>query len=247
MAAQRISFGTSGHRGSSLKYTFNEWHVLAISQAICDYRVKHGIGGPLYLGIDTHALSAPALARVLDVLAENGVSAMVADHNAIQTPALSRAILAFNRGREAGLADGIVITPSHSAPGDGGFKYNTPNGGPADATVTSWIKARANHLLADELKGNRRVPFEQALRAGTTHRHEFVSAYFTDLADVIDMDVIHDAGIRIGVDPLGGAGVHYWEPIADLYGLNLTVVNEVVDPTFRFMTVDWDGQILMDP
>ena len=245
---QRVAFGTSGHRGSAFEDTFNEWHVLAISQAICDYRKRQGIGGPLFLGIDTHALSVPACASALEVLAANGVEVMLADKDEYTpTPVISHAILAYNRGRETGLADGIVITPSHNPPDNGGFKYNPPNGGPADNDVTGWIEARANAFLESGLQGVKRIPFEKARRAATTHRHDFLNAYVSDLGNVLDMDAIRGANIRMGVDPLGGAGVHYWGPIAERYGLNLTVVNEVVDPTFRFMTVDWDGQIRMDP
>ena len=246
--AQRVAFGTSGHRGSAFENTFNEWHVLAISQAICDYRKRQGIGGPLFLGIDTHALSVPACASALEVLAANGVEVMLADKDEYTpTPVISHAILTYNRGRDTGLADGIVITPSHNPPDNGGFKYNPPNGGPADNDVTGWIEARANALLEGGLQGVKRISFEQAQRAATTHRHDFLNAYVSDLGSVLDMDAIRGANISMGVDPLGGAGVHYWGPIAERYGLNLTVVNEVVDPTFRFMTVDWDGQIRMDP
>ena len=246
--AQRVAFGTSGHRGSAFESTFNEWHVLAISQAICDYRKRQGIGGPLFLGIDTHALSVPACASALEVLAANGVDVMLAEHDEYTpTPVISHAILTYNRGRTAGFADGIVITPSHNPPDDGGFKYNPPNGGPADNDVTGWIEARANALLESGLQGVHRIPYEKALRAATTHRHDFLNAYVSDLGNVLDMDAIRGANISMGVDPLGGAGVHYWGPIAERYGLNLTVVNEVVDPTFRFMTVDWDGRIRMDP
>ncbi|MHB8167496.1 MAG: phosphohexomutase domain-containing protein, partial [Sulfuricella sp.] len=246
--AQRVAFGTSGHRGSAFENSFNEWHVLAISQAICQYRKQQGIDGPLFLGIDTHALSEPAYASALEVLAANGVEVMLADKDEYTpTPVISHAILAYNRGRDAGLADGIVITPSHNPPDNGGFKYNPPNGGPADKDVTGWIEARANAFLESGLQGVKRISFEQARRAATTHRHDFLNAYVSDLGSVLDMDAIRGANIRMGVDPLGGAGVHYWGPIAERYGLNLTVVNEAVDPTFRFMTVDWDGQIRMDP
>ena len=246
--AQRVAFGTSGHRGSAFETSFNEWHVLAISQAICDYRKMKNISGPLFLGIDTHALSEPAYASALEVLAANGVDVMIADKNEYTpTPVISHAILAYNRGRATGLADGIVITPSHNPPDNGGFKYNPPNGGPADKDVTGWIEARANGLLESSLKGVKRISFEKALRAANTHRHDFLNDYVNDLGSVLDMDAIRGANIRMGVDPLGGAGVHYWGPIAERYGLNLTVVNEVVDPTFRFMTVDWDGRIRMDP
>lgn len=245
---QRVAFGTSGHRGSALVRSFNEWHVLAISQAICQHRIQQGIDGPLFLGIDTHALSVPACTSALEVLAANGVDVMLAAHDEYTpTPAVSHAILTHNRGRTAGFADGIVITPSHNPPDNGGFKYNPPNGGPADTGITAWIEARANQFLRNGLQGVKRMPFEKALRAATTHRHDYLSAYVSELGKVIDMDVIRDAGIRMGVDPLGGAGVHYWAPIAECHGLNLTVVSEEVDPTFRFMTVDWDGRIRMDP
>ncbi len=245
---QRVAFGTSGHRGSSFKLAFNEWHILAITQAICLYRKQQNISGPLYLGIDTHALSVPACATALEVLAANGVEVMLAEGDEYTpTPVISHAILTYNRGRKKGLADGIVITPSHNPPHDGGFKYNPPNGGPADNIVTSWIEAKANALLEARLEGVKRIPHEQALRASTTHRHDYLTAYVNDLGNVIDLDVIRSAKIHLGVDPLGGAGVHYWARIAERHGLNLTVVDETVDPTFRFMTVDWDGQIRMDP
>jgi phosphoglucomutase len=245
---QRVAFGTSGHRGSAFDKAFNEGHILAISQAICLYRAQQNINGPLFLGMDTHALSMPAFATALEVLAANGVEVMIAEADEYTpTPAVSHAILTYNRGRTAGLADGIVITPSHNPPRDGGFKYNPPSGGPAETAVTAWIEAKANEFLETDLRGLKRIPYEQALRASTTHRHDYLNAYVADLANVIDMDAIRGAKINLGVDPLGGAGVHYWGPIAERYGLNLTVVNEEVDPTFRFMTVDWDGQIRMDP
>jgi phosphoglucomutase len=246
--AQRVAFGTSGHRGSSFTNSFNERHVLAITQAICEYRVQQGIDGPLFLGIDTHALSVPAGASALEVLAANRVDVMIADRDEYTpTPAISHAILAYNRGRASKLADGIVITPSHNPPDSGGVKYNPPNGGPADKDITGWVEARANALLENGLQGVNRMSYERALRAATTHRHDFINAYVGDLGSVLDMDAIRGANIRMGVDPLGGAGVHYWGPIAERYGLNLEVVNDGVDPTFRFMTVDWDGQIRMDP
>jgi len=245
---QRVAFGSSGHRGRALDYSFNERHVLSISQAICDYRRRHGIGGPLYLGMDTHALSMPAAAGALEVLAANGVDVMLADRDEFTpTPVISHAILAYNRGRDAGLADGIVITPSHSPPDSGGLKYNLPSGAPADPVVADWIETRANGLLLEGLQGVRRFTLARAQRAATTHRHDFLSAYVTDLGNVLDMPAIRGANLKLGVDPMGGAGVHYWGPIADRYGLNLKVVSEVVDPTFRFMTVDWDGRIRMDP
>ena len=246
--AQRVVFGTSGHRGSSFEKSFNEWHILAISQAICLYRKQQKIDGPLFLGMDTHALSVPALASALEVLAANDVEVMLAQGDEYTpTPAISHAILTHNRGRKTGLADGIVITPSHNPPHDGGFKYNSPNGGPAEEVITNWIEAKANKFLEGKLKGVKRISQQKALSASTTHRYDYLNTYITDLANVLDMDVIREAKINLGVDPLGGAGVHYWEPIAERYGLNLTIVNKAVDPTFRFMTVDWDGQIRMDP
>jgi phosphoglucomutase len=246
--AQRVVFGTSGHRGSAFAKSFNEWHILAISQAICLFRKKQKIDGPLFLGMDTHALSVPALASALEVLAANDVEVMLAEGDEYTpTPAISLAILTYNRGRKTGLADGIVITPSHNPPHDGGFKYNPPNGGPADGSITGWIEAKANEFLESKLEGVKRFVHEKALHAPTTHRYDFLNAYINDLANVIDMEVIRAAKISVGVDPLGGAGVHYWGPIAGHYKLDLTVVNQSVDPTFRFMTVDWDGQIRMDP
>jgi len=248
VATQRVAFGTSGHRGSSVDLGFNEAHVLAISQAICLYRKAQGIDGPLFIGIDTHALSTPAAATALEVLAANGVEVMLAkDDEYTPTPAISHAIICYNRGRSRGLADGIVITPSHNPPQSGGFKYNPPNGGPADSDVTKWIEAKANQLLADGLKGVQRMGYAQALKASTTHRHDYLGSYVSDLVNVIDFDVIRGAGLRLGVDPLGGAGVRYWSAIAEHYKLDLDVVNTEVDPTFRFMCVDWDGQIRMDP
>jgi phosphoglucomutase len=246
--AQRVAFGTSGHRGSARQRAFNEWHILAITQAICLYRKLQHIDGPLFLGMDTHALSMPAFASSLEVLAANGVEVMIAEGDEYTpTPVISHAILTYNRGRKTGLADGIVITPSHNPPDDGGFKYNPPNGGPAETDVTNWIQSTANQFLESALQGIKRIPFQQALRASTTHRHDFLHSYVSDLANVIDMDSIRGAKVNMGVDPLGGAGVHYWARIAEQYGLDLTVVNKTVDPTFRFMTVDWDGQIRMDP
>jgi phosphoglucomutase len=246
--AQRVAFGTSGHRGSSLEGTFNEAHILAISQAICLYRKEQGIDGPLFMGMDTHALSVPALTSALQVLAANGVEVMLArEDEYTPTPVISHAILTYNRGRKTGLADGIVITPSHNPPHAGGFKYNPPNGGPAETSVTGCIERKANELLESQLRGVKRITYEKALHAATTHRHDYLNAYVKDLDSVLDMEAIRDSKISLGVDPLGGAGVHYWEPIADRYGLNLTVVNGAVDPTFRFMILDWDGQIRMDP
>jgi phosphoglucomutase len=248
IAGQRVSFGTSGHRGCSFDLSFNEWHVLAISQAICEHRRKQGIQGPLFIGFDTHALSAPAFASALEVLAANGVEVMTsAADEYTPTPAVSHAILTYNRGRESGLADGIVITPSHNPPDNGGFKYNPPNGGPADSDVTKWIEARANELLRLGADGIGRMGFAAARRAATTHAHDYLQTYVSDLGAILDMDVIRGSKIRMGVDPLGGAGVHYWARIAEAYRLDLTVVNDTVDPTFRFMTLDWDGKIRMDP
>ncbi len=272
--AQRVSFGTSGHRGSAFDCTFNERHVLAITEAICRFRKLRGIDGPLFLGIDTHALSVPARASVLEVLAARGVDVMLARDDAYTpTPVVSHAIICHNRGYEVGsaaaaapgnaagrgsarvsgassprsLADGIVITPSHNPPADGGLKYNPPNGGPADTEITRWIGTEANELLEANLAGVRRMPYERALHAPTTHAHDYLGEYVGDLGSVLDMDAIRAAGLHLGVDPLGGAGVHYWGPIAERYGLDLTVVSDVVDETFRFMTLDWDGQIRMDP
>ncbi len=243
-----IVFGTSGHRGSAFKNSFNERHILAIAQAICDYRREQNISGPLYVGIDTHALSVPAFASTMEVLAANGVELMIAAGDEYTpTPVISHAILTYNRGRKTGLADGIVITPSHNPPDDGGFKYNPPNGGPAGTDVTNWIESKANELLRNDLKNVKRISFEKALRCPTTHRHDYINTYVNDLENIIDMRVIRNSKISIGVDPLGGAGIHYWEPIADRYNLNLTVVNKIVDPTFSFMTLDWDGRIRMDP
>jgi phosphoglucomutase len=245
--AQRVAFGTSGHRGSSFTLSFNEAHILAITQAICHYRKQERIDGPLFLAMDTHALSDPAWVSALEVLAANGVDTMI-DYAGgyTPTPALSHAILTYNRGRADGLADGIVITPSHNPPEDGGFKYNPPNGGPADTGATRWIEDRANELLEGGLRQILRMPYEGARKVSTTHRHDYVSAYVNDLADVLDMDAIHAARLNIGVDPLGGAGVAYWGRISERYGVPLTVLNDAVDPTFRFMSVDWDGKIRMD-
>jgi phosphoglucomutase len=245
---QRIVFGTSGHRGSATNVAFNEWHILAITQAICDYRKLQDIDGPLFLGMDTHALSEPAFASALEVLAANNVEVMLSEGTAYTpTPAVSHSILSYNRGREAALADGIVITPSHNPPDDGGFKYDPPHGGPADSSVTFWIETKANEYLRWALEGLKRVPFEKALHAPTTHKHDFLSTYVKDLDSVVDMTTIHNSKIRLGVDPLGGAGIDYWPRIGEQYGLDLTIVNKAVDPTFRFMTVDWDGRIRMDP
>jgi len=243
--SQRVSFGTSGHRGSSLRSTFNEAHVLAISQAICEYRDSVGISGPLFLGKDTHALSEPAFISALEVLGANGVTVMVdAGDGYTPTPAISHAILTYNRGRATGLADGIVITPSHNPPEDGGFKYNPPHGGPADTDITRWIEDRANQLLADHLRAVKRMSYESARRAA--HAYDYVGTYVDDLASVVDMDAIRDARLRIGVDPLGGAGVAYWQPIVERYGVEIDILNTTVDPAFGFMTLDWDGKIRMD-
>jgi phosphoglucomutase len=245
--AQRVAFGTSGHRGSAFDGAFNEAHILAITQAICLYRREQKIDGPLFLGIDTHGLSEPAFASALEVLAANGVETMIdADGGYTPTPVISHAILTYNRGRRIGFADGIVVTPSHNPPEDGGFKYNPPHGGPADSHVTSWIQEMANAFLAEGLVGVKRVPFERAHRAPTTHRHDYVSAYVSDLAGVVDLDAVRGARLAMGVDPLGGAGVRYWGAIGERYELPLTVISDVVDPTFRFMTLDWDGKIRMD-
>ena len=245
--AQRVAFGTSGHRGSSLDIAFNDHHILAISQAICEYRQRQGTTGPLFLGADTHALSDAAWTSALEVLAANGVEVMIDDRGGYTpTPVISHAILTYNDGRTDGRADGIVITPSHNPPRDGGFKYNPPNGGPADSDATTWIQDRANALLADGLHGVKRVPFGRARSAATTHRHDYLRRYVDDIGSVIDMDAVRNAGLSLGVDPLGGAGVQYWEMIAERYGVPITVVSVEVDPTFRFMTADWDGQIRMD-
>jgi len=248
IAAQRVAFGTSGHRGCSFDLGFNELHVLAISQAICEHRRQRHIDGPLFMGFDTHALSAPAFASALEVLAANGVEVMIAAGGEYTpTPAISRAILMYNRGRSSGMADGIVITPSHNPPDSGGFKYNPPNGGPADSDVTKGIEARANALMGEAAGDIKRIGFAAARRAATTHAHDYLEDYVGDLGAMLDMDLIRDSKIRMGVDPLGGAGVHYWPRIAERYRLDLTVVNTEVDPTFRFMTLDWDGKIRMDP
>ena len=247
-AAQRVAFGTSGHRGSSFQRSFNEWHILAISQAICEYRQSKGIDGPLFIGFDTHALSQPAFESALEVLAANGVETMIsAKGEFTPTPTISHAILTYNKGRTKGLADGIVITPSHNPPDNGGFKYNPTNGGPADTDITNWVQDRANQLIEGGLKEVKRVPFAQASKASTTHTHDYLDAYVADLGNMIDFDIIRSAGMHMGVDPLGGAGVHFWAPIAERYKLDLTVVSDTVDPQFAFMTVDWDGQIRMDP
>lgn len=246
--AQRVIFGTSGHRGSSFDKAFNESHILAISQAICAYRKENQIDGPLFIGIDTHALSVPAFNSALEVFAGNDVTVMIDEHDDYTpTPVISHAIINYNRGRKTGLADGIVITPSHNPPRDGGFKYNPPNGGPSSTEVSNLIQAKANEYLKNDLKDIKRVSLGKALSASTTHRHDYLNNYVNELSAIVNMDIIRDSKVRIGVDPLGGAGVHYWEPIADKYKLDMTIVNKAVDPTFRFMTLDWDGQIRMDP
>ena len=245
---QRVAFGTSGHRGSSLHRSFNEWHILAIAQAICDYRRQQHIDGPIFVGIDTHALSEPARRSALEVLAGNGVHVCLSTNDEYTpTPAVSHAILGYNRGRTSGWADGIIMTPSHNPPEDGGFKYNPPHGGPAGTDVTGFVETRANELLAAGLAGVKRTPYEQALRASTTARYDYLDAYVSDLATVLDLDVIRSSGLSLGVDPLGGAGVHYWPVIAERYGLNLTLTNTAIDFTFGFMDLDWDGRIRMDP
>ena len=247
VSGERVAFGTSGHRGTSSAGTFNEDHILAITQAICLYRREQGIDGPLFIGIDTHALSQPAFGSALEVLAANGVDVMIdRDAGFTPTPVISHAILGYNKGRTAGLADGIVVTPSHNPPEDGGFKYNPPNGGPADTSVTKWIENEANRLLGARMAGVRRIPLERARTAATTHHFDYMESYIGDLGRVVDMDVLRGSKLAFGVDPLGGAGVAYWGRIADRYDIPLTVVSDVVDPTFGFMTVDWDGKIRMD-
>jgi phosphoglucomutase len=247
IAAQRVAFGTSGHRGSAFDVAFNEAHILAITQAICLYRKESGINGPLFLGMDTHALSEPAFASALEVLAANDIEVMIdCARGYTPTPVVSHAVLNHNRARKAHLADGIVITPSHNPPEDGGFKYNPPHGGPADTHVTAWIEEEANRLLGDDLRAVKRIPFERAMKASTTHRHDYVDGYTRELGAVVDMATIRDTKLKLGVDPLGGAGVHYWGAINDRYEIAAEVVNNAVDPTFRFMTVDWDGKIRMD-
>jgi phosphoglucomutase len=247
IADQRVAFGTSGHRGSSLKTAFNEDHIVATSQAIVEYRAAQGTDGPLYLGRDTHSLSEPATISALEVFAANGVTVLLDSRGGYTpTPSLSHAILTYNRGRTTGLADGVVVTPSHNPPADGGFKYNPPNGGPADTDATGWVQDRANQLLRDGLKGVARIPYARALTVDTTHRFDFLDSYVGDLPAVVDLDAVRDAGVRIGADPLGGASVAYWSEIGSRYGLDLTVVNPLVDATFRFMTLDWDGKIRMD-
>jgi phosphoglucomutase len=247
IATQRVAFGTSGHRGSAFAAAFNEAHILAITQAVCLYRRQAGSGGPLFLGTDTHALSEPAFATALEVLAANGVETMIDEGGGYTpTPVISHAILSYNRGRKTGLADGIVISPSHNPPDEGGFKYNPANGGPADVGVTGWIEKAANEFLVKKLDGVERIPYERARRAACIHTHDYITPYVADLANVVDLDAIRAAGVRIGIDPLGGAAVQYWQPIIERYKIAATVVNDAIDPTFRFMTVDWDGKIRMD-
>jgi phosphoglucomutase len=245
--AQRVSFGTSGHRGSAFNNGFNEAHILAISQALCDRRRASGVTGPLFIGIDTHALAEPALASALEVFAANDVTVMIDEHDGYTpTPVISHAILTYNKGRTGGLADGVVITPSHNPPEDGGFKYNPPNGGPADTDVTTLIERAANGFLEGNLGGVKRIPYGRALKSGLVHRYDYIGPYVTDLANVVDMDAIRASGVKIGIDPLGGAAVHFWQPIIERYGIAATIVSDAVDPTFRFMTADWDGKIRMD-
>jgi phosphoglucomutase len=247
VAAQRVAFGTSGHRGSAFNNAFNENHILSISQALCDHRRAVGIDGPLFLGIDTHALAEPALASALEVFAANGVEVMIDAHEGYTpTPVISHAILTYNKGRSSGLADGVVVTPSHNPPEDGGFKYNPPNGGPADTDITSSIEKAANRFLEDDLRGVKRIAYDRARKSASVHRYDYIGPYVADLANVLDMEAIRSAGVKIGIDPLGGAGVRYWQPIIERYRLNATIVSDAVDPTFRFMTVDWDGKIRMD-
>lgn len=244
---QRVAFGTSGHRGSAFKRSFNENHILACTQAVCDYRRENNITGPLYLGIDTHALSEPALVSALEVLAANEVNVMI-DSNMgyTPTPAVSLAILNYNKGRKTGLADGLVVTPSHNPPSDGGFKYNPPSAGPADTNITGWVEQRANKYIESGMQGVKRVSYERALAASTTHKFDFLKLYVDELASVVDMNLIRDSKLHVGVDPLGGAGVAYWPRIAEQYKLNFEILNKHVDPTFSFMCCDWDGKIRMD-
>jgi phosphoglucomutase len=247
LPSQRVTFGTSGHRGSAFNNAFNEAHILAISQALCDHRRRIGIDGPLFIGIDTHALAEPALASALEVFAANHVTVMIDERDGYTpTPAISHAILTYNKNRTNGFADGVVITPSHNPPEDGGFKYNPPNGGPADTDVTTGIERAANAFLEDGLRGLKRISYERARKAACVHRHDYIGPYVADLANVIDMDAIRASGVKIGIDPLGGAAVHFWQPIIERYGIAATIVSDTVDPTFRFMTADWDGKIRMD-
>jgi phosphoglucomutase len=246
-ATQRVAFGTSGHRGSSLKNSFNEDHILATTQAICDYRRETGLNGPLFIGIDTHALAEPALASAVEVFAANGVEIMIDEGcGYTPTPVISHAILTYNKGRKSGLADGVVITPSHNPPEDGGYKYNPPHGGPADTDVTGIVENNANRYLEAGLKGVARVPYDRARKAPSTHLHDFITPYVADLGNTVDLALVKSSGVKIGIDPLGGAAVHFWQPIIERYGINADVVNDAIDPTFRFMTADWDGKIRMD-
>ena len=246
-SAQRVAFGTSGHRGSSLKNSFNEDHILATTQAICDHRRQTGLTGPLFIGIDTHALAEPALASAVEVFAANGVEIMIDERGGYTpTPVISHAILAYNKGRTTGLADGVIITPSHNPPEDGGYKYNPPHGGPADTDVTSIVEGNANRYLESGLRGIVRMPYERAHRFQSTHLHDYIGPYVADLANIVDMALVKSSGVQIGIDPLGGAAVHFWQPIIERYGINAAIVNDAVDPTFRFMTADWDGKIRMD-
>ncbi len=247
ISSQRVAFGTSGHRGSAFNHAFNEAHIISISQALCEHRQRSGITGPLFIGIDTHALAEPALVSALEVFAANGVEVMIdANDGYTPTPVISHAILTYNKGRGTGLADGVVITPSHNPPEDGGFKYNPPNGGPADTDITSAIERAANAFLENGLSGVRRIAYDRARKSSSVHRYDYIGPYVADLANVVDMEAIRGSGVKIGIDPLGGAGVHYWQPVIERYGLAATVVSDVVDPTFRFMTLDWDGKIRMD-
>jgi len=245
--AQRVAFGTSGHRGSSLKNSFNEDHILATTQAICDHRREARLTGPLFIGIDTHALAEPALASAVEVFAANGVEIMIDEHGGYTpTPVISHAILNYNKGRSAGLADGVVITPSHNPPEDGGYKYNPPHGGPADTDVTSVVERNANRYMEEGLKGVARVHYERARKAKSTHLYDYIGPYVADLGNIVDMALVKSASVNIGIDPLGGAAVHFWQPIIERYGIRATIVNDAIDPTFRFMTADWDGKIRMD-
>jgi phosphoglucomutase len=245
--AQRVAFGTSGHRGTSLKNSFNENHILATTQAICDHRREIGLNGPLFIGIDTHALAEPALVSAVEVFAANGVEIMIDERGGYTpTPVISHAILSYNKGRTSGLADGVVITPSHNPPEDGGYKYNPPHGGPADTDVTGKVEKAANAYMAAGMNGVARVPYERARKVSTTHLRDYIRPYVADLGNTVDMALIKSAGVKIGIDPLGGAAVHYWAPLIEHYGIHATVVNDAVDPTFRFMTADWDGKIRMD-
>jgi len=247
VSSQRVAFGTSGHRGSAFNNAFNEAHILAISQALCDYRRRAGIDGPLFIGIDTHALAESAFASALEVFAANDVTVMIDERDGYTpTPAISHAILTYNRNRTSGLADGVAITPSHNPPEDGGFKYNPPNGGPADTDITTGIERAANAFLEDGLRGLQRISYHRAHKAACVHRHDYIGPYVADLANVIDMEAIRGSGVKIGIDPLGGAAVHFWQPIIERYGIAATIVSDTVDPTFRFMTADWDGKIRMD-